>query len=347
MKQIDVLIIGAGQAGLAAAYYLQKTDKTFVLLDGAGRIGDSWRNRYDSLVLFSPRRYSRLPGLAMTGDPEGYPGKDEFAAYLERYAGHFGFPVALGVRVEKMERWADGYRVVTTAGDYVAAHVIIATGPFQRPHIPVLPGGVPETLTQLHSAEYRSPDQLPDGPVAVIGGGNSGAQIAVELAESRQVMLATGHELVFIPQRIFGKSLFFWLGISGISRISPDSRLSTRLKKGEPVIGTALKPLIAASRVQIAERAVAFCGGSLVFQDGSEFTPRSIVWATGFRFDYNWLNVAGTLNEQGQPVHRRGHSPVSGLYFLGLPWLSGVCSGRINGVGRDAKKLVRQIVNPA
>jgi putative flavoprotein involved in K+ transport len=342
-KNIEVLVIGAGQAGLAMGYYLKKAKLSFVLVDAAKQVGDVWRNRYDSLVLFSPRAYSSLPGMDLPGDPEGFPTKDEIAKYLETYANYFSIPIHLNTNVEKLEQIDDKYRVITSQGNFIAKNVVIAAGPFQKPFIPKLHGTVSKRIFQIHTSEYRRPSQLPEGSILVVGGGNSGSQIATELSASRKVYLSTGHEIVFIPHRILNRSIFWWLDVLGLSKVSVDTKLSKFLKKTEPVIGMELKPLIASGKVKLKERAISFHDQHIKFKDGSTIKVDSIIWATGFQFDFSWIDIPGILDHQKRPLHQRGISPVKGIYFLGLPWLSRVGSAQLNGVGHDAKYLIDSI----
>jgi putative flavoprotein involved in K+ transport len=332
-KNVDVLVIGAGQAGLAMGYYLKQSNQTFRLIDSSKRIGDVWRNRYDSLVLFSPRRYSALPGLALSGDPEGFPSKDEIANYLEAYASFFSIPVSLDTKVERLEKMGDKYKAITSEGEWIANKIVIATGPFQKPFIPKIQGDLSKSVYQLHSTDYQRPSQLPAGNVLVIGGGNSGAQIATELSQSRKVYISTGHDIVFIPLKLLKRSIFWWLDTFRLSKVSVDSILAKYLQKTEPVIGMELKRLIECNQVEGKERTESFQGQEATFRDGTKIRVDNIIWATGFQFDYSWIDIAGVVDQQKKPIHERGISPVKGIYFLGLPWLSRVGSAQLNGRG--------------
>jgi putative flavoprotein involved in K+ transport len=343
-KVFDVVVIGAGQAGLTMGYYLKKSKRSFVLVDASKRVGDVWRNRYDSLVLFSPRAYSSLPGMALLGDPEGFPTKDEIADYLEHYCDVFSIPVCLNTSVNKLEQMDDIYKVSTTQGKIIAMNVVIATGPFHKPSIPKLPGTISNRLFQLHSSQYRNPLQLPAGSVLIIGGGNSGTQIAAELSIGRPVCLSTGHEIIFIPRRIFNRSIFWWLHVTGLYKVSNNSRLANLLKKNEPVIGLEVKSLIKSGKIKVKERVISLEGHEVEFMDGSKESVNSIIWATGFEYDYSWIHIPGVLDSQNKPIHQRGISQIKGIYFLGLPWLSRVGSAQINGIAYDAKYLNEHLI---
>jgi putative flavoprotein involved in K+ transport len=342
-KNVDVLVIGAGQAGLAIGYYLKKTKYSYILVDATEKIGDVWRNRYDSLVLFSPREYSALPGLAMSGDLKGFPTKDELADYLEGYAKHFSIPVSLNTKVDKLEKTGDSFRAITSQGEWTAQKIIIATGPFQKPFIPKVEGNLSHDIFQLHSSKYRKPSQLPEGNVLVIGSGNSGCQIAAELSQRRNVYISTGHEIVFIPQKFLKHSLFWWLDVLRLSKVSVDSKFAKHLQKTEPVIGLQFKKLIENGKVQVKERTISFEGQEAVFKDGTKIKVDNIIWATGFSYDFSWIDIPGVIDTQKKPIHQRGISSVKGIYFLGLPWLSRVGSAQLNGIGYDAKQLYKHL----
>jgi putative flavoprotein involved in K+ transport len=206
---LDTLIIGAGQAGLALGYHLKKTPLRFQLVEGHRRIGDSWRKRYESLVLFTPRAYSALPGLKVPGDPEGYPTKDELADYLESYASHFELPVLVDTSIQRLERTEESFRATTGTGETIDARaVVLATGAFQTPAVPPIARQLARDVVLISPESYTSPAQIPTGPVLVVGDGASGRQIARELAATHRVYLATGRPRRVSPKRLLGKSIF-------------------------------------------------------------------------------------------------------------------------------------------
>ncbi|MCP1307000.1 flavin-containing monooxygenase [Paenibacillus tyrfis] len=343
MKQVDVLVIGAGQAGLAMGYYLKQQAVSFALLDASDRIGNSWRNRYDSLVLFTPRKYS-LPGMPMSGDPSGLPTKDEVADYLEAYAERYSLPVQLQTQVISMTKTSQGFLVETNRGTYRAGKVIVATGPFHTPFVPGFASGLPDELYQTHSSAYRNSGELLDGPVLVVGAGNSGAQIAAELSRERLVYLSAGSELHFKPLHVLGKSIFWYFDLFGFIRADKGSLLGSWLKRQpEQIYGLELKSLMADQKVLLKPRAVGAKENRILFEDGSEAEVSNIVWATGYRSDYRWIRIDDAVDSQGNPIHRGGVSPVSGLYYLGLPWQSSRGSALLGWVGRDAAKLAEKI----
>ncbi|MCF6468312.1 pyridine nucleotide-disulfide oxidoreductase [Nonomuraea sp. MG754425] len=333
-----IIVIGAGQAGLAAGRELRLAGHDVLLVEAHARVGESWRRRWDSLRLFTPARFSSLPGLPLPGDGGRHPGKDEVADYLRAYAAHFELPVQLGTAVSRLRRAKDGtFEVVTDGGVLTADGVVVATGPFHRPRIPDLPLA-PEIVT-LHSAEYRNPDRLPDGPVLVVGGGNSGMQIAAELSGSRPVTLALGGRQPVLPQRVLGLDLFTWLRMLGIVRVPAGSRVGRLVRRRDPLIGIgpgALRRL----GVRVVDRVTAAGGDGLRTAGGHTVTPSVVIWATGYRPDYGWLRVPGAL-AGGVPLHAGGIGPVPGLTYVGLPFQRSRGSALLGWVGHDAAVVAR------
>jgi putative flavoprotein involved in K+ transport len=230
----DVAVVGAGQAGLAIGHFLAKQGRRFVILEAASGVGAAWRSRWDSLVLFTPRRYDALPGLAFPGDPDGYPTRDEVAAYLEQYAEYFELPIEVSTPVRSLSKVADGFVLDTNGSAIRADAVVVATGPFQAPIVPAFAGGLGNEVFQTHSAGYRRPADLPQGRVLVVGGGNTGFQIAKELADSREVHLAIGSRQTPLPQHLLGRDLFWWLTKLELLSKTDDSRIARRARAATP-----------------------------------------------------------------------------------------------------------------
>ena len=317
---VEVLVVGAGQAGLAMGRVLAGADRDFLIVDAATEVGQSWRHRWDSLRLFTPARFSALPGLPFPAPAGHLPGKDEVADYLADYARRFALPLWLGTGVRHLRKTDAGFKARTDHGTITARTVVVATGPFQHPAIPAPAANLDGEIIQLHTADYRNPDQLPDGRVLVVGAGNSGVQIAEELASTRPVTVAVGARQPALPQRFLGRDLFSWLNLFGVMRVPADSRLGRRLRERDPLIGTSLRHL-QRHGVQLRDRVTTADGRRVHTADGHQTSPSTIVWATGYRPDYNWLAIPDTLTADGWPRHTGGISPIPGLYYLPRPAL--------------------------
>jgi putative flavoprotein involved in K+ transport len=338
----EVVVVGGGQAALAIGYFLAQQGRDFVILETAEEPAVAWRERWDSLKLFTPARYSSLPGLPFPGDPDSYPGRDETVAYLTAYAQHFALPVELGSRVRSI-RLSDGRSLVELDDRTCsAAQVVVATGPFQVPFIPPVADRLSEAVVQLHSTAYRSPAGIPDGMVLVVGGGNTGFQIAEELSATREVHLSIGSRQTPLPQRILGRDLFWYLEKTGLIRKSTDTRIGRRLEGGDTLIGSNPRALRNRHGVRLHRRAIEASGRTIRFSDGNELDVSAVIWATGFRHDYSWID-APVFDDQHRLVHRRGVTDSPGLYFLGLSWQHTRGSALIGWVGEDAAYIAAQI----
>lgn len=341
-ESFEVIVIGGGQAGLAMGHFLASAGVRFVILDAASSVGESWARRWDSLKLFTPARYSGLPGLPFPGDPDRTPLRDEVVAYLRDYARRFDLPIRLGERVLELRASPAGYEIETASRRYRAAQVVVTTGPFQRPLIPPLAAEIECGIVQLHSGEYRNPAQLPSGEVLVVGAGNSGVQIADELARTRPVVLSVGQRLARLPERVLWRSVFWWLEKSGAMEVTRDSRLGRRMRDRELLIGKSPAMLARSPGIRIVGRIVGAEGAVLRDVRGETIRPAAIVWATGYRRDFSWIRVP-VLGTDGEPIHQRGVTDAPGLYFLGLPWQHTRGSALIGWVGRDAAALAERI----
>ncbi len=342
----DVLVIGAGQAALALGYHLKTTPFRFQLVDRHARVGDSWRKRYDSLTLFTPRAYSALPGLAVPGDPDGYPTKDEMADYLEAYANHFDLPVVLGTGIRRLERLDGGFRAVTETGEPIDSRaVVLATGAFQRPAVPSISKGLSAEVTQLAPEDYRSPSQLPSGRVLIVGDGATGRQIALELTANHEVLLSAGRPRRVSPDRILGRSIFWWMDKLGILRASRESAVGRYLMKADPFPGKALElKRLRRQGVDVAGRVVQAEGNKVSFADGKTAEVDAVLWATGYRDDTDWVAIPEAMDAHGDFLHQRGISPVPNLYFVGRSWQWTRGSALFAGVGEDAAYLTEHII---
>ncbi len=340
---VEVIVIGGGQSGLAIGRQLQLQGVRFMIVDAGPEIGHVWRSRWDSLTLFTAARYSGLPGLPFPGDPAGHPTKDAVAQYLRDYADTFELPVVHNTRVVRVSRNGAAFTVHTDGGTFRAGRVVVATGPFQTPVIPAVAAAISPHIRQLHSSAYRNPEQLPAGPVLVVGNANSGLQIASELHRSREVTLSSGSATRTLPQRVLGRDLFWWLTTTGLFTAPAQSRLGRRFRNSpELVIGNSIRRLARAG-VTVRPRVTEADGTTVTFADATSTTPATIVWATGYRRDYKFIDVTGVTDSTGEPVHRRGVSPVPGLYFLGLPWQHTRGSALLGFVGADAAHIAEHI----
>jgi putative flavoprotein involved in K+ transport len=342
-QRLDVVVVGGSQAGLAMAWHLAQHGLRFVVLEAAAELGQTWRSRWDSLKLFTPAQYDALPGMAFPAPADTYPTKDPVADYLQAYAKAFDLPVQLNAKATELRRLDDeSFEVHTADATYQARQVVVATGPFQVPFVPPPAAKLDPSVTQLHSAGYRNPQALPEGPVLVVGGGNSGFQIAEELAATRTVDLSTATTYPMLPQRRAGKDLFWWLTRLGLMRVTVDSRVGRRASRREFIIGTNRRRLERAG-VRFRPRLVDAEGRTVRFADHSLLEDVGVVvWATGYRSDYAWIYIPGVVRE-GHVVHRRGVTEVPGLYFLGLSWQHTRGSALLGFVNDDATYLADRI----
>jgi putative flavoprotein involved in K+ transport len=338
----DVVVIGAGQAGLAMGYFLKRQGRSFVILDAADSIGAAWRSRWESLALFTPRRYDSLPGLRFPGDPDGYPNRDEVLTYLEQYAETFELPIELNSPVRKLTA-EEGRFVLDVDGRKITAdQVVVATGPFQTPHVPEVAGRLDPEVFQTHSTGYRKPSDVPEGRVLVVGGGNTGFQITKELAATHEVHLSVGSRQKPLPQRLLGRDLFWWLTKSRLLYTTVESRLGRRIQDRDTLIGSSPRELKRRYGVELNPRVVAADGRTVRFADGSELEVDAVIWATGYRPDYSWIDLPA-LDSDGRLRHRRGVTDVPGLYFLGLTWQHTRGSALLGWVKDDAQFIAEQV----
>jgi putative flavoprotein involved in K+ transport len=338
----DVVVVGGGQAGLAIGYFLRGRGVDFTILEAEGEPAATWRARWDSLKLFTSVRYSSLPGLPFPGEPDSYPTRDDVVAYLTDYARHFELPVEFDSRVRSIRRTDGSYQVELDDRTYDAGQVVVATGPFQVPFVPSIAQRLDPEVVQLHSSEYRRPQDIPSGQVLVVGGGNTGFQIAEELSASHEVHLSIGSRQTPLPQRIFGRDLFWYLEATGLIGKTTASRIGRRLQGRDTLIGSRPRTLRRRHGVRLHGRAVDAAGRTVTFSDGATLGAGAFIWATGFRVDHSWIDVA-VFDASGRVAHRRGVTESPGLYFLGLSWLHTRGSALIGWVQDDAEYIARQI----
>jgi putative flavoprotein involved in K+ transport len=343
LRQIDILVIGGGQAGLAAGYHLARTGLSYLIVDRQARVGDSWRNRYDSLTLFTPRALSALPGLLLDGDPEGYPARDEFADYLENYAGYFALPVYTGSCVTWLQRWTDD-RFVAQFDDgklVVTKAVIVATGAFQKPRIPDAGAGFGPAIRQLSTESYRNSSDVPSGTVLVVGDGASGRDIAAELSATHDVVLALGRSRRLFPERALGKSTWWWLQKLGLLRVKPDTAIGRLMRRADPIPdrGRSLGKLKNMG-VAMSARLVSSQDRTAFFADETSRTIDAVIWCIGYQDDSAWLQIPGSTHSNGTFKQDGGLSQTKGLFHLGRPWQRNRASALVMGAGEDASVVV-------
>ena len=323
-------------------YYLRAQDHRFVILERGDSLAPAWRERWDSLTLFTPRRYSGLPGLPIPGDPDDYPTRDEVIGYLERYAEEFDLPLELDSNVRRLSH-EDGSFVLALDGRTVTAdQVVVATGPFQTPYVPEVARDLDPDVWQAHSTGYRRPGDAPEGTVLVVGGGNTGFQITKELSTTHEVLLSIGSRQRPLPQRLAGRDLFWWLTKTGLINKTVESRLGQRLKDRDTLIGSSPRELERRYGAKLKPRAIRASGRTVTFEDGSEAEVDAVVWATGYRPDYSWIDLP-IFDADGRLRHRRGVTDVPGLYFLGLTWQHTRGSALIGWVKDDAQFVAERI----
>jgi putative flavoprotein involved in K+ transport len=350
---IETVIIGAGQAGLSTGYHLQRAGRPFVILDSGARVGDQWRQQWDTLKLYSPTKYDGLPGLPFPGTPWSFPGKDQVADYLEQYAAHFKLPIRFHTRVESLDADGNGgYVVRANQYEFHCQNVVVCTGTFGRtPMIPDFAHDLDPTILQLHSSEYRRPGQLRDGPVLVVGGSHSGTDIAYEVAQTQPTILA-GRDCGQIPVRIesrrahlvFPMIVFAWRHI--VTRRTPVGR------KAMPYIRFHGGPMLRVKRSDLAARGVQRLTGRVEgvengrpVIEGKAYDVANVVWATGFRQVFDWIQLP-VLGEDGWPREYRGvATDAPGLFFCGLSFQFGFGSMVLLGVGRDAAYIAGKVAD--
>ena len=356
-ERSDTVVIGAGQAGLSAGYHLAKRGLPFVILDADARIGDHWRDRYDSLKLYSPARYDSLPGMRFPGPSSNWPTGREMADYLDAYAQRFDLPVRSGASVERVEPVDDGFVVSIAGGGRIAARqVVVATGPFRTAYVPAFGAQLDPSILQLHSHDYRNPSQLRDGAVLVVGLSHSGGDIAFETANAGFRTILSGRSHGQMPIRVTDTKRAFlgWPVVEFVfshvltirtpmgRRIRPEVR-----KGGGPLLRVRLGDLDRVGVERHDEKTAGVRDGRPMLADGTVLDVANVIWATGYRPDYAFV-AAPIVGEDGWPVEERGVSPtVPGLYFLGIPFQYAFSSMNIVGAGRDAKFVVDRIAERA
>jgi putative flavoprotein involved in K+ transport len=353
MERFETVIIGGGQAGLAMGYHLARRQRDFVILDAAEQVGDSWRGRWNSLRLFTPARYDALPGMPFPAPGWSFPSRDEFADYLRDYVGHWNLPVRTGMKARRLSHDGARYVVETDGGQFEADNVVVATGFDRLPKIPDFADQLDPGTAQLHSSQYRDPAQIPDGDVLVVGAGNSGADVALELATAHRVLLSGRHpgevpwRIDRSPSRLLTPVMFFAFSHVLTLRTPIGRRMRPRiLAHSGPLVRVKSRDLAAAG-VERVPRTVGVRDGRPLLEDGHTPEITTVVWCTGFRPDMSWINLP-VFDESGEPAQRRGVvDSQPGLYFLGGLFQYALASSMIRGVGRDAAFVAQHLSDRA
>ena len=353
VERYETIVVGGGQAGLAVGYHLKRQEEhSFVILDGSERVGDSWRMRWDSLRLYSPASRDGLPAMPFPAQGSSYPTKDEMGDYLEAYARRFELPVRSGIGVDSLTKENGRYVAVGDGRRFEADNVVVATGVFRKPYTPEFASELDASIVQLHSSDYRNLRQLQEGPVLVVGASHSGSDIAFEAAASHDVILSgtdTGQLPVPIESRR-GRMGFRLLVLAGTHLLNVDTPFGRKMRPhvrhgGGPLLRYRKKDLRAAGVERVVARAVGVERGLPVLEDGRVVDVRNVVWCTGFRPDFSWIDVPFEVADDGYPVQYRGTAASApGLYFVGLPFLHSFASMLVAGAGRDAERVARHIV---
>jgi putative flavoprotein involved in K+ transport len=349
---VDTVVVGGGQAGLSVGYHLKRQGVPFLILDASERIGDAWRRRWDSLRLFTPARYNGLDGMPFPAHPDAFVTKDAMADYLEDYAEHFALPVRNGVRVERLSRRGERFVLETTGGTFEAANVVVAMANNQKPKVPPFARQLDDGVTQLHASAYRNPGQLRPGGVLIVGAGNSGSEIAMELAPSHPVWMS-GRSTGSFPFRIaspIGLRLLVPLVLRFLfHRVltvrTPIGRRArpTILSRGGPLIRVLPTDLASAGVVRVP-RTVSVDGGLPRLEDGRTLEVANVVWCTGYHPGFSWIDLPIFEEGSDEPRHHRGiAADQPGLFFVGLEFLHALSSEMVHGVGRDARRIAAAV----
>lgn len=351
-EHFDTVVIGGGQTGLTVGYELRQKDRDFVILDANERIGDVWRKRWDSLRSFTPARYSGLPGMRFPARGDQYSTKDEIAQYLESYAVEMGLPVRSGVRVDRLGHDGERYLVEANGTSMTADNVVVAMADLQVPRVPPFAPDLDPGIVQLHSSTYRNPSQLQEGAALVVGMGNSGGDIGLEVAQTHQTYIS-GEPSAVLPFRIdpwfarhFATRLVRFIGVHVMNYGNPIGRkvLPKMREQAAPLIRVKLDDLMQAGAERVP-RVTGVSDGKPMLDDGRVLDVANVIWCTGFHAGFSWIDLP-VFDDEGRPHHERGVVPDRpGLYFCGLDFLYALGSETLPGMPRDARYVVDHLVS--
>lgn len=341
---LDFIIVGGAQAGLSMAYYLNKMDKKFIVVDKEDEVGASWLNRWDSLKLFTPSEFNNLPGMDFPAEKGYYPTKEDVADYFKNYTVAFDIEIKLNTLIEKVSK-KEGYFILRHQdGEIKSKNIVIATGPFHIPYTPSFSKNISDKIFQIHSNYYKNPGQLQEGPAMVVGAGDSGFQILDEVSQSNRTTYFSGAtDVRVLPQELFGKTLWWWFTKIGFLSFSRKTWLGKKLSQSkQPIIGTDVKGILKRKNVIPVGKTKNAKDEIIVTENRKIENLRNIVWATGYRPNFSWIEGL-ELSKDGYPKHNRGVSNIEGLYFIGLPWLHTRGSATLGGIKKDAQYLASYI----
>ena len=352
-ETIDTIVIGGGQSGLAVGYFLSLQGRNFTILDDHPRTGDVWRSRWESLRLFTPSQFDSLPGLKYSINEEYLPSKNEIADYLETYASHFDLPIRHNIKVEQLIIDDQGYQIITNEGRFFSKNVIIATGPFQIPFTPSFSTQLNDDILQIHSNEYQNPRQIPVDNVLIVGAGNSGAEIALELVKSGKNVWLAGRDVGRVPAnspigRIFKGRPIWWIMTHMLTIDTPFGRKmkANSTHHGTP-LGRSTRAEIASAGVKLSPKLSGVVSGKPQLENGMIIPAEAVIWATGFKPDFGWIKLP-IFDDLGYPVHDHGIvKSAPGVFFIGLFFQTGLSSSFLGGVGKDAAFISAQLAKKA
>ncbi|WP_299888300.1 NAD(P)/FAD-dependent oxidoreductase [uncultured Lacinutrix sp.] len=344
----DFIIIGAGQSGLSIAYYLTQQKKDFVILDANEEVGAPWLKRWDSLKLFTPSEFNHLPGMSFPHKKGHYANKYEVADYLKSYVSKFKIPVNFNQKIIALKKEGDHFILKSKDQTFKTKNVVVSTGPFHTPYTPSCHEKISGSVYQIHSEHYKNPNQLQKGDTLVVGAGDSGVQILKEISETNRTVYFSGTtNIATLPQEILGKTLWWWFKKIGFLSANKHSFIGKKIRTGrQPVIGTNVKKLLNKQNVVCVGRTLNANENELVFENKTTSSIKNIIWATGFKPNFNWIENE-QLDSNNYPKNYRGVSNTKGLYYLGLPWLHTRGSATLGGVKKDAKYLSNYIKKQA
>jgi len=339
----DSIVIGAGQSGLATAYYLKKKGMKYLVLEKSNQTAGSWPLYYDSLKLFSPVKYSSLPGLRFSGNYNHYPTKTEVISYLNAYTKKFNLNICTGKKVMEVHKTHNLYLIKTEEGSiYKTKTLISTTGSFDFPNHPKISGIESFGGEVLHSSEYRNPERYTNKRVLVIGAGNSAVQIAYELRKKSKVTIATRKPIKFIPQKVLGVDIHFWFSLIGLNYFSFGKKLSLN----DSVLDRNIfKKAIIKKNPDRRDMFESIINDGVIWKEDEKEKVDTIIFATGYRPNVNYLSaISGALDENRMPIHKKGISTSNrGLFYVGLPGQRTFSSATLRGVGKDAKYIVNKV----